>query len=276
MAEPRDLRATQELLGNLLRRFDAIDHHPDGSVRDALAAVVSGNDRLTPLEQAEIYREQFWLRHRDSLYEDFPGLLRFLGHEAFDELAKSYLLAHPPSSWTLRDLPLKLAAHVADYDGFDPEQRDAARDLCRYELAFVPIFDAADVAPLDPAKLQAIAPEAWSRARIVLHPALTLFTLDYPVHRYRAAVRNEEEPPRLDCAVTHLGLWRAGDLRVRHAELGADEIELLRALQGGELLGSACERAAERTGIEAERFAAQLQAWFASWAERGWVVDVVV
>jgi len=35
---------------------------------------LTGNDRLSPVEQLEIYREQFWLRHTASLVEDFPGI----------------------------------------------------------------------------------------------------------------------------------------------------------------------------------------------------------
>ena len=44
-------------------------------------AVIAGNDRLTPEEQAEIYREQFWLRHRDVLRDDYPALRHLLGEE---------------------------------------------------------------------------------------------------------------------------------------------------------------------------------------------------
>jgi hypothetical protein len=64
--------------------------------------------RTTPVERLEIYREQFWLRHRSSLVEDFPGVSGILGRRAWAALIEGYLEAHPPHSYTLRDLGLRL------------------------------------------------------------------------------------------------------------------------------------------------------------------------
>src|SRR5262245_22989540 len=57
---------------------------------------VMGNERLTPEAQADIYRRQFWLRHVDSMLEDYPALAHLLGEDAFDAFARAYLVAHPP------------------------------------------------------------------------------------------------------------------------------------------------------------------------------------
>ena len=55
------LEEIPRLLSSAFRQFTPIEDLPDLS--DDVRSIVSGNDRLTPLQQAEIYRGQFWLRH---------------------------------------------------------------------------------------------------------------------------------------------------------------------------------------------------------------------
>jgi hypothetical protein len=268
------LRATQELLGGLFRRFEAIDAHHDQAVRAEVMHLVAGSDRLTPLEQAEIYREQFWLRHRDSLYEDFPALAHLLGNDAFEQLVRAYLLAHPPSSWTLRDLGGQLAEFIDGYEALAADAA-AARELCRFELAFVAIFDAPEVPKVALDKVQALGADAWIRAGISFQPHLTLFSFAFPVHEYRRALRTDPEAPRaIAPRASHVALWRGTDLRVHHTELEAAEIALLRSLRQGLALGEACEAAAATSATDRDPFATRLQGWFALWAQRGWVTDV--
>ncbi|HEX6278201.1 MAG TPA: putative DNA-binding domain-containing protein, partial [Polyangiaceae bacterium] len=57
---------------------------------------VAGNARVSPVEQLEIYREQYWLRHTGSLVEDFPGLGGILAQSDWERLVEEYLVAHPP------------------------------------------------------------------------------------------------------------------------------------------------------------------------------------
>ncbi len=264
MTAPRELAATQTLLGGLLRQFQPLGEH---EARAAIRELVAGNDRLSPEEQAEIYREQFWLRHRDSLYEDFPALAYLIGDDAFEALARAYLAAWPPRSWTLRDLGDKLADFAAGYDF--PAEGAAARDLIRYELAFVPLFDAAAAAPVELAKVQAIAPDAWERARVVLQPAFVLLDLAHPVHAFRDAVKDGKQPERrIAPARTLLAMWQAADLRVHHRELEPGEMAVLAALREGLPLGAACARAADA--------AEAIERWFSAWARSGWVVDIQV
>jgi len=60
----------------------------------------------------------------------------------------------------------------------------------------VPLFDGPERAPVELAKVQAVPADAWERARIALHPELTLLSLAYPAQVLRAAVREGEKPPR--------------------------------------------------------------------------------
>lgn len=291
---PATLAAIQAFLGDAFRRPEAFDEDVD--LAPTIRAVVRGNDRLSPVEQAEIYREQFWLRHRDVLRDDFPALRHMLGDEAFDALARAYLAACPPDSYTLRDLGQRFARFAADYEGFSPDVAGPARDMARFELAFVDIFDGPDVAPIAAETVQAIAPEAWARAILGLQPYLTVLELSYPVQRYRTEVRRERiEPTAPNAAAedgepvpeagadvpipaaepTWVALWRGEDLRVHYRSIPGPEASLVGRIQAGLPLGRACAEVAETlTDAQQKTFPARLGQWFQGWARRGWIVSI--
>ena len=291
---PSNLAEIQAFLGDAFRQSDPFDE--DTPLAPTLRAVVSGNDRLSPVEQAEIYREQFWLRHRDVLRDDFPALRHMLGDDAFDALCRAYLEACPPDSYTLRNLGQRLADFAAGYEAFPPELAGPARDMARFELAFVDIFDGPDVTPVDVEAVQAIPHEAWPTATLILQPYLTVLSLSYPVQAYRTEVRQERieptapnaaaeddtSPARSSAEVpipkpepTWVALWRGEDLRVHYRPIPGPEAELVTRIQAGVPLGQACADVAETlTEAQQRTFPTRLGQWFQGWAKRGWIVAI--
>jgi hypothetical protein len=76
------------------------------SLSDEHAAAVidfAPNGRQDAIQRVDIYREQFWLRHLESLHEDFPGTSALLTSTWVD-LCTRYLAAHPPRTPSLREL----------------------------------------------------------------------------------------------------------------------------------------------------------------------------
>ena len=114
---------------------------------------LTGNERSRPVDQLEVYREQFWLRHTASLVEDFPGVGGVLGQTEWEGLVEGYLEAHSPESYTLRELGRHFPDHVAQCTQL-PEHA-LCSDMARLEWRFIELFDAADCPPLDLAKLTA-------------------------------------------------------------------------------------------------------------------------
>lgn len=249
----------------------------DPALGPACAERVTGNDRLTPAEQVDIYRRQFWLRHYDCLLEDYPGLFAILGEDPFYAFVDAYLTAYPPRAPSLRDLGEDIVVFAERYDGFPGDLRWAALDMVRYENAFVPIFDGEGAPPLDPAKLQALPPEAWETARILFTPLMALLRVEAPVHRIRLAVKTGEPPalpPKRD--PQNLVLFRR-DLRIQFEELDPLAFDLLSALTRGEPLVPACERLASAAGPEkAAELSSAVGAWFQAWASWGLIVDVAL
>lgn len=275
-APPRALAELQGFLAGAFQREETVTSDP--ALVAACTAHVAGNERVTPAEQVDIYRRQFWMKHRGCLAEDYPGLLHILGDDSFDRFCRAYLVAHPPSAPSLRDLGQHLADFARRYDGFEPARAGIARDMVEYESSFVDVFDGADVPPLDPAKVAGIPEDAWSRARIVLHPRLVRLRLDHPVHRIRAKVKEGERPVVVlrSTGPVFLALYRK-DLVVRYQTLRPEAFALLDLLASGVPLTPACGRlAATLDEAGAAALEASVAGWFRDWASAGWFVDVVV
>lgn len=265
----RDLSDIQTFVADAIQRRRSLVDDP--AMVEASRAIAAGNDRLSPVEMVDVYREQFFLRHVGALREDYPALAHRLGEEGFDDLACAYLAAIPPADFSLRDLGQKLPGFLAEAAPWSADR--ALADLARFEWAYVDAWDAADAPPLDPAKIAAMPEDGWPRARVVFHPSLTLLDLSIAAHRYRAAVRAEESPPppapeRTMCAVY------MGPEMLECADLDPRAYALVTRLARGVPLGEACEQAVAATGADAASLEAELGGWFSEWTSRGWVVDL--
>jgi hypothetical protein len=231
------------------------------------------SSRQSALERIDIYREQFWLRHSESLSEDFPGTRALLGPD-WSALARGYLAAHPPSTPSLRELGFRLPEYLASCP-----QRSVPRvavDMAELERAYLQVFDTPDEPPLDPAEVAALAPEKWPGARLRLSGALRLLELGSRVADLRRALRArttadlalEEQAIQLVVYRRDLGLWDKEVPRVA--------FDLLQSLLSGFSLGAACEEVAGRVPDAGEALDAHLGEWFADWTRLGWIRGVVL
>lgn len=278
MSAPPELSEVQRFLAGAFRREAPIGD--DEQVAAATRVHVAGNDRLSPLEQADIYRQQFWLRHFEALREDFPGLRALIGDEAWEALMTAYLNARPPRHPSLRDLAEELPAFAASWEGFPADRRDAAIEMIRYERALVEVFDGPEPAALDAQKLGAMPPEAWDTARVMLAPLLVLLRFAHPVHRWRLAAMEAIEagasmPPSPPREPVGLALFRR-DFTVIFDELEPPAFAILEALAEGSPLPHACERAvADLNEADAAVVMAKVGGWFQQWAASRWIAGVI-
>jgi hypothetical protein len=266
----------QRTMADFLRRRR--DLGKDDEARAFALAHLGDNARLSGIEMLEIYREQFWLRHTASLVEDFPGVGGIIGSEDWNRLAVEYLVAHRPETFTLRDLGSRLPGFIATRTWL--EHAPLVADMARLEWAHVEVFDAEDVAPLDPKKLAAMPEDAWEGARLVPDPALRLLRLEYPViplRRRLLTAEHDHEHAELTLPERASSQW-AVHRRERglfHDALDLPAYSLLERLARGRPLGAACEEASQALGLSVEALGEKLEGWFAEWARLGYVVDVV-
>lgn len=252
---------------------------------------IAGNDRLQPAEQLEIYRRQFWLRHTQSLLEDFPGVSGILGQREWEALTESYLREHAPTSFTLRDLGDRFAQHLESR--LETPHHELCLDMARLEWCYVELFDAAEAPPLDPGELATIPDEAWPEVRVVPSPTLRLLRTRYPVAELRKTLRKATQrddagtaptaPPTGEAAPvpipepapSRLALYRDAERQLRYLELGEAAFTLLEELASGKRLQAACEATAERVPESRDEIEARIGEWFHDWSKRRWIAGVV-
>lgn len=271
-------RIQADLVGFLVRRRDLTT---DEEARRFAGEHIAGNDRVSPVEALEIYREQYWLRHTSSLVEDFPGVGGVLGQAEWERLVEEYLVAHPPASFSLRDLGEKLPDFAATRDWLP--HRDLVVDMARLEWAHADVFDAPAAGPLAPEKLRAVPEDGWEGVRLVTHPALRLLEVTYPVvelwQRLRAS-QSDESPGAEPIALPEpepvkLAVHRR-QLEIVHDRLEPDAFTLLSKLVASTPLGLACQSTADELGLAPDEIGQRLESWFATWTARGYLVDLVI
>jgi hypothetical protein len=265
-----ELSALQRGMAQALRQPRSLSKLPEHA---AFALEhIAGNDRLSPVEQLDIYREQFWLRHTSSLVEDFPGLGGILGQDDWERLAEQYLTQVAPTSYTLRDLGSRLPEVLAAADWL-PHQA-LCLDMARLELAYIEVFDAEDRPALTPERLATIPEEHFAEARLVLSPALRLLSVGYPVADLRRKLRETgDEPVAIpEPRPMHLVVYRH-ERRLWDMSLSPVAFAFLTALAAGHALGAAAERAVQSPEAEVE-LTRGIGQWLQEWTSKGLVSDV--
>jgi hypothetical protein len=272
-----ELKKLQLWMVGVLRNRRALPK--DASITELSQRHFTGNDRLSPVEQVEIYREQFWLRHTSSLVEDFPGVGGILGQEDWERLVEEYLEATPPLSHSLRDLGDVLPAFIEKLDWLP--HRELCTDMARLEWAYVEAFDANDHPPLDPQKLANMPESAWETAKLVLHPSVRMLRVRYPVVALRQRIRksegsDEHEHIPIPASESHnLVVYRSQNRNLADESLPEGAYALLQALADGLSLVDACGRAMLEYPDQASEIEQNVGAWFQLFAQKGFIVDVI-
>ncbi len=248
--------------------------------------------RLGPVAQLEVYREQFWLRHRGALEEDFRGVFYTVGADLFAELCRAYLAAHPSHSHTLRDLGQHFPAFLEGCDLLqdNPKLHRLACDMAKLEWAMTDAFDLAYNEPVAPEKLAQFPAEQWPVARFVFQPHLRMIGhTSWRIHELRkkaVEVYDDVDCACVDCygvgvdgfpehKPVSLLAFRTKNLRVLFLEAESVQVSLLQSLMNGAPLMEACEQAAEGASPEeVQLLEDSIFVWFQAWAAREWICDI--
>lgn len=261
----------------------------DGRPTAAVAAQIARpNDRLTSFERLEIYSRMYWFRLLDSLYDDCPGLRAVLGTKRFMRLAEAYLVKHPSRSFSLRDLPSRMARFIRAEPRWTQPHTALCVDIARFEWARVAVFDTAalprftadDLLDSDPARL-----------KLNLQPYLQLLDLGYPVDDFFHAVKQREELSRGEASNTTVAApGRPGRQRrvrlprpkrtfvaihrldgmIYFKPLEPATYRILLAIRGGRTLQQALAAGIPRATSPREDWPGKVREWFATWMQLGW------
>ncbi|MEO7600464.1 MAG: putative DNA-binding domain-containing protein [Opitutus sp.] len=284
---PRNLLAFQRTLKDALIRPLApgdrtqtrwIDGRPMAEFAETF---IKSNDRLTALERLQIYNRMYWFRLIDCFHDDNPGLRAALGLRGFNRLAEAYLTKYPSSSFTLRNLCLRLEGFIRAERILTAPHTLLAIDIARFEWAQTVAFDEPS-RPLLTGKEISCTPPA--RLRMTVQPYVSLLALNHPVDDYVIAVKKrdalrsqssnastaprrverESKMPRPGRARVFLAVHRL-DQRLYYKRLDAPAFKILVALRDGQPLARAI--AAGGPSVKPD----DMRDWFATWMHLGWL-----
>jgi hypothetical protein len=259
-------------------RSSAIDRRvekilPRGSA--ALEDVIEPSRELTAVERLDVYADSYFLRLRDVMKLDFPGVLHAVGERAFAQIVREYVTTFPSKSFTLNDFGERFPKFLARTRFGDlGAQAPFLVDLATLERAVEEVFHDRLVAPVDVKKLESIPPERWDGARFTVNPALRLLAFDHPVNAYLQAVYDEESPRRPRPKPSFVVVYRK-DWRAWRATLTREQFELLAALKRGRPLGAALRSVLAKVK-SGDAILARLHGWFAEWTGEGMFVAIDV
>ncbi|WP_299555305.1 DNA-binding domain-containing protein [uncultured Tateyamaria sp.] len=148
---------------------------PDHPMPEGLT---DGAGRPTP-RRFSVYRNNVTVALIDALRAGFPVLHKLLGDQNFDQLARLFARAHPPTSPLMMHYGADLPAFL---DAFKPLAHIGyLGDVARLEVAIRCAYHAADSAPIAPARLGAVPPEVLMRSRFSLAPAVRVLSSRWPI-----------------------------------------------------------------------------------------------
>lgn len=293
----RDLARLQRAMWRVVSRPLTDDSRmqrrwPDGRPTSALAAqIAKPSARLTSFERLEIYNRMYWFRVLDSLYDDCPGLRAVLGDKKFIRLAEAYLVRYPSASFTLRNLPSRLAKFIREEPRFTQPHTALCHDLARFEWARVEVFDTASNPVFTAKDLRTVPAARQGKLKLALQPYLQLLRLEYPVDDFVLAVKQREaELLRGDASNapterrrrqdrktkrpvrerTHVAVHRL-DGKIYFKRLEPAAFRVLTALRAGRTLEQALMTGLPRAKKSHADWAARVQSWFRNWMELGWL-----
>lgn len=248
--------------------------HGDGdgsttALPDAPALVI-GDTRASAAERIHVYQHMYRARIIEALEGQFPRIARWLGAEAFAELAAAYIAHEPSRHPSLRFLGRRFPDWLAARAPGDARHA-ALADLGRLEWAREDVFDAVDEPTLTLDAIRGWPPDRFAELPLRLVAAHRHVRLARPVAALWDAIGpagHTAEASLLDeAAATGAGesllVWRQG-IAVFHRPTDSAETATLETVAAGTTFGAVCEILA-RDSSEDEA-AAQAFAWLSTWA----------
>lgn len=195
------------------------------------------------LARLHVYEYAYTARIAGVLVHDYPKLAALAGEAALRAWTAPYLRAHPPASFTLREVGAHLPRWLAATEPARPEYADIAR----IERARTEVFDGPDAPPLSRDDLAAMDPVEFPSLRLQRVPASRIVTLTTTADDVWDALEAEQPAPEIAAATRTVLVWRR-DLSVIHRTLEDDEARIVASM--GTTFGAACELLDEATAAE--------------------------
>lgn len=139
-----------------------------------------------------VYRNNIVGSLTDVMAESFSLILKLVGKEFFEGIARSFILKNPPRAGCLNTFGDGFAEFI---ETFAPAKTlPYLPDMARLEIALNRAYYARDEKPLSAEALAAQAPEALESLLLNLKDSVTLMQSAYPLSEIRALCLDETQP----------------------------------------------------------------------------------
>jgi hypothetical protein len=205
------------------------------------AAQVKNTSKADGAFLLSIYRHGYFSRLHECLGIDFSGVRAILGEDAFEELARAYLQAHPSRHanvrWVGRDFAAFLQRHAPTRDRTD------LIEMAQFEWALGLALDAADDETMAVEELLKLSGEQW--VALTIKPRANVQRLTFHTMAPKAWLKHEQVAPgqlTVEPAPqpTDWLVWRK-DTDPQFRSMERDEAWAFDAAAGGASFAELCE-----------------------------------
>ena len=231
----------------------------------------SGDDPLNPQhgtpgpQRMAVYAGGYLSRMQSALEEVFEATHHVLGERAFHEIAEGYARRFPSQDYNLSFA----GRHLPEYlkTGKCAEELPFLSDLAHLEWRVCEAFHAFDQAPMNPAQLASIAPDAYDRLQLFFQPSVGVVESAWPILDIWQARKVPREAVNINLVdrPQRVLIYRR-DVQVLCEPVTASQCVLLQGLLQGRTLGEACELLANQEEAQS------LTQWFAYWMSLGLII----
>jgi len=209
----------------------------------------------------DVYSNGYTARFQESLAEVFEAVHAVLGDRVFYEAASEYISQYPSKHYNLnlvgRHFSEFLKAHTL------LEKFPYLADLAQLEWQVSEAFHAYDLEPISPAQVSSISADEWEGLKITFQPSVSLLLSRWPVLDIWLKRKEPAEMARTHSEIRPQNiLIGRRELLVRCELLDSNQLQLMKGLLSGRLLGEVCEELAESVTEETEL---PISAWFRRW-----------
>ncbi len=274
------MTSTPQQLDQLERWMLAVVSHPEGVEAGlkgaeaheawpgaALRDIAHDGPHLKAVDCLRIYADMYYWRLVDVLVEEYPAVRFLLGGDFFYEIARDFLHQHPSRSPNLNRLGVGFPDFLATCD-HPVLHREFLVDIARVEKASALCFDAPRRDALEEGALAEVSPEAWETLSLELTPAHQLLALEHPVDEFMEAFREERHASIPETEKSWLLIYRR-DYTIWRSVLSEAQFTLLQALNQGDPLLEAIERAAALPEVDFDVLVERIGSWFQVWTGIG-------
>ena len=186
------------LLSDVQQRFkETILDHPDvvaNPPQDLHDIFDEGDIALG--ERLKVYRNNIVGSLTDVMIASFPTIEKLVGKDFMEGIARSFVLAHPPSQGCLNIYGHGFAAFI---ETFEPAKGlPYLPDIARLEMALNDAYYGRDDHALTGEELATIAPEDLGNVQIFPRACVKLLTSPYPVSEIRDFALSDQQDAPVD------------------------------------------------------------------------------